>query len=580
MNPKTHHSCAEYAAMLLPGYPGSIEGWAKLISREAWQGRKRAGRGGGFEYLPSKAVQHAIEAHLQVQKCLDTRAELSEHARAGTLLGKQLREDHENAERDTKLTRSVAGLEIMARWPKLTDNQVARMLGRLEIVQAYQKWLATQQGKATIAAPYQSSENLLANGKRAYKPRKIKPGNKTLNTFAASYNTTSGNAVSKEAGTAIRKTSGRNLRRWADGFETLGLAGLLDEKDGKDRAGHGKIEDQEQIKTLVVGLLVEFPHITNKHIEDAICARFGKVLADVHATVAAAHEDGLLARPSVDAIKRFRAEWEKKHKSVYLALKNPDKWKNEQMFAFGDAAGDVTHPNYRWEIDSTPGDLMLLDPDSASGKARYSALLSVDVWGRRGKILVSKTSKAIALGSLMRRCILDWGVPERRKADNGADYQSNYLNRFFDAIGCEREDCDPFAGWQKPHVERLGRTFNHDLVELLPGYIGHSVAERKELEARASFSQRLYEKDGVLEVSMTAADFQKFCDDWCDKVYAHNPHEGLDGMTPFAKTASWDKPIKRIKDERALDVLLAPLAGSNKGQFSLQKKGIRINKDW
>ncbi|MDP2830164.1 MAG: Mu transposase C-terminal domain-containing protein [Sulfuricellaceae bacterium] len=579
MNPQTmtHADIKTIAAAL----GVSAQQAAKRANKEGWSCQEQPARGGQKRWyeitaLPSP-LQDALNAHRQIQDCIGTKADLSEHARAGRLIGSQLREEAESAARDAKLTRSVAGLEIMARWPRLTDNQVARMLGRMEVVQAYHQWFSTQQGK-TPTAPLDQAPR--SNGKKAYKPRKIRQGNKTLNTFSASYNTTGGSLVSSEARAVIQKTSGSNLRRWVEGFATLGLAGVLDEKDGKDKAGHGKIEDQPAIKELVVGLLVEFPHLSNKHIHDAICARFGNVLADVNATVSDAHEAGLIAHPSVDSVRRFRELWEKKHRSVYLALRNPDKWKNEQMLAFGDLAGDVTHPNYRWEMDSTPGDILLLDPDAASGSTRYHVIGVMDIWTRRFKMVVSKSSKSIAIGSLVRRAILDWGTPQRRKADNGADYQSNYLNRFFDAIGCEREDCAPFSGWQKAHVERGFRSFNHDLVELLPGYIGHNVAERKELEARASFSERLFDKDGVLEVSMNAAEFQQFCDNWCDKVYAHNPHAGLDGMTPFAMTAAWDKPLARIKDERALDVLLAPLAGSNKGWFSLQKKGIRINKAW
>lgn len=566
---ETHTTLSEIATALSI----SKNGAEKRARRQGWSYIEEPAKGGLRRWYPiatlPKDIQAAIKTHRLALACNRSKEELNENARAGRLIGRQLRDAHETAERDAKLKRQQAGIEIMARWPKLTDNQVARMLGRHAIVQAYSEWLKTQQGKSSAASP-----------KGVYKPRKIIPGNKTLKTFADSYNTTGGACVSKEVNALIRKISGSNLRRWVDGFARLGLAGILDEKDGKWRAGHGKVEDQEEIKTLVIGLLVEFPHITNKHIEDAICARFGARLADVNATLEEAQDAGLLARPSVTAISRFREEFLKKHGSAYLAIRDPDRWKDTQMLAFGDASGDVTHPNYRWEMDSTPGDILLVDLESASGTARYHVIGVMDVWSRRGKLLVAKSSRAVAIGSLIRRAIMDWGVPERRKADNGADYQSNYLNRFFDAIGTEREDCAPFSGWQKAHIERLFRTFNHDLVELLPGYIGHNVDERKELEARASFSERLFDKNGTLEVSMTADELQKFCDTWCESVYAHNQTAGLDGMTPFAKMATWNKPIKRIKDERALDVLLAPLAGSNKGWFSLQKKGIRINKAW
>lgn len=539
---------------------------AQRADREAWPYTEEAVRGGKRRlYDPAtlpKDVQKAVKARGQRIQAVAAaagqaadgdaaRRMLEEAARTGKLKGRELMEAAEQARADAFLNRQTAGIEILRRWPTLTPNQVKRMQARLEIVQAYQRWIEVEG---------------------------LRPGNKALNAFATTY-TTTGGGRSEETRAVIKKLSGRNLRRWVDGFAQRGLAALLDEKDGSAAAGHGKIEDQPEMREFVVGLLIEFPHIKDTAISTAIGARFGTRLAPVAASLKDARAAGLLARPEVDAIKRFRLRFIAENSSAYLALRNPDKWKNEHMVAFGDAAGDVVRPNYRWELDSTPGDVLLLDPAAPGGTARYSVLGAVDVFTRRGKLLVSKTSKSLIVGSLVRRAILDWGRPERIKHDNGSDYCAQFLQVFYDAIGTEPELCAPFSGWQKPHVERFLKTFNHDLVELLPGFIGHNVAERKEIEARASFAQRLFQKDGVLEVRMTPDDFQTFCDDWCDNVYAHNEHEGLDRRTPFQVAASWSEPVARITDERALDVLLAPLAGRN-GIFTLQKKGIKIDGDW
>ncbi len=64
---KTHYSCAELAAMRLPQYPTTERGWRDLVAREDWEGQKRAGRGGGFEYLPSRAVARLIESRPNVE---------------------------------------------------------------------------------------------------------------------------------------------------------------------------------------------------------------------------------------------------------------------------------------------------------------------------------------------------------------------------------------------------------------------------------------------------------------------------------------------------------------------------------
>ena len=537
----------------------------RRAAKEGWPYAEEVTRGGTLRLYPltdlPREVREALTTHAAhqesaalVEEMDETRKAIEDAARAGKLLGAQLSTQAEQAKRDAKLNRFTAGLEIMGRWPTLTDRQVARMQGRFELVQAYEAGLK-QQGQ--------------------------KHGTRALDAFAQTYMTTLGLGRSEETRAAIKKLSGRNLRRWVDGFRQEGLLALLDEKDGKNLTGHGKIEDQPELREFVVGVLVEFPHVKDTHLEQAIAGRFGARLAPVTWNLKQAREAGKLACPERSAIKRFRDGFQKEHASAYMALKNPDKWKNEQMLAFGNASEDAVRPNYRWEMDSTPGDLLLLEPGAANGTARYHVLGTIDVWSRRARLLVAKTSKATAIGSLVRRAILDWGRPERAKHDNGSDYCASYLDLFFDAIGTEIELCQPFSGWQKPHIERLFRTFNHDLVELLPGYIGHNVAERKELEARAAFSERLFQKDGVLPVSMTAEAFQDFCDDWCDNVYAHNAHRGLNDVTPFDRMASWAEPVARIEDERALDVLLAPLAGRNTGgYFSLQKKGIRIDSGW
>ena len=41
-----------------------------------------------------------------------------------------------------------------------------------------------------------------------------------------------------------------------------------------------------------------------------------------------------------------------------------------------------------------------------------------------------------------------------------------------------------YSGWEKPHIERFFRTLSHGLIELLPAYIGHCVADRQVIEAR------------------------------------------------------------------------------------------------
>jgi putative transposase len=69
---KTHWSAAELAALRLPGLPSTDRGVQKQAQREAWACRKRAGRGGGLEYQPPRAILALILAHQVSQTAPET----------------------------------------------------------------------------------------------------------------------------------------------------------------------------------------------------------------------------------------------------------------------------------------------------------------------------------------------------------------------------------------------------------------------------------------------------------------------------------------------------------------------------
>jgi hypothetical protein len=177
----------------------------------------------------------------------------------------------------------------------------------------------------------------------------------------------------------------------------------------------------------------------------------------------------------------------------------------------------------------------------------------------------------------MRRAILAWGVPERVKTDNGSDFRAKSTQRLFASLQIETEASTPFSPEQKGHVERSIGTLQRDLMPLLPGFIGHSVKDRKVIEERKAFSARLGESDAeAFCVELKAAELQRLCNEWAENRYAHRPHEGLGGVTPFAVAAAYPGTLKRIDDVRALDLLLAPIAGKD-GLRTVGKTGLRID---
>jgi len=341
-----------------------------------------------------------------------------------------------------------------------------------------------------------------------------------------------------------------SIARWRSELKTKGSL----RTNYGNRKGKSKIIGQSDLAQYLQSVLVTYPHIGAKTLYDGMHARFAG--------------RGEFQLPSLRAVQRWMNDWMKQNSQVFTAISNPDQWKNKFMVAHGSFSEDVSRLNQIWEFDATPADLLLAD-------GRYSLSGVIDVYSRRLKLFVTKTSKAVAVASLIRRALLDWGVPEVAKTDNGKEYTGHHITRVFASLDIEQVLCPPFQPWHKPHIERAFNTFSHDLLELLPGFIGHNVADRKELEARKSFADRLLKKNEVVELKISATELQTFCDRWCNSVYNHRNHAGLNNRTPFEMVANWTGELKRITDERALDLLLAE-APDNHGRRQVQKKGIRI----
>ncbi len=228
--------------------------------------------------------------------------------------------------------------------------------------------------------------------------------------------------------------------------------------------------------------------------------------------------------------------------------------------------------NQRWEIDSTKGDVMLSD-----GK-RHNVVAIIDVYSRRVVYHISRSSSSTAVAACLRKAILAWGVPEELVTDNGSDYVSRHITDALLGLGItQRIRPAVHPRGQAAHRAQF-QDFFHDLVELLDGYIGHDVAGRKDIEARKSFAQRLGTSGESVAVNMSPEDFQAICDRWAEDIYARDPHEGLGGKSPLKVAADWRLPVSR-PDERALDVLLSPLAGKD-GWYTVRKKGVKIDTRW
>jgi transposase InsO family protein len=261
---------------------------------------------------------------------------------------------------------------------------------------------------------------------------------------------------------------------FAEGSLVLGLGGgaveLADEGRGRDREGltrlagkygehrkgTGVIDSTPELRDLVVAMITEHPGVSAKVVMRAIRARIAEEL-----------------HPSYRTLQRWIAAWLERNKQLAMAIANPDGWRSRYQAAGGSRSQGIVRLNQRWESDGTKGDLILAD------NYRHTISGTIDVYSRRLKLHVSRTSSSSAVCSLMRRSILDWGMPEIWVTDNGADYVSRQTDRVCSGLGIERDLAPPFTPEHKPFIERAFQTFLHDLVELLPGFIGHPAQGRR-----------------------------------------------------------------------------------------------------
>lgn len=441
-------------------------------------------------------------------------------------------------------TRQAKGeAALMALVDKLTPGQRTRFDARLSIVQGWELWFVRAQ------------------------PIRKKAG---LDLYARQYNDhdlpplPQITAAVREAYPSI---SARSVERWHTDYSRDGLAGLIDKQDGHLTRDVNVFTRQPVLYSTTLALLVAKPHIKNSDMLEMLR----------HAAVDEETGEFLFEVPSIWATDRFLRAWREKHPELLLAATDPDAWKNKAMAAVGNASEDVLRLNQRWEMDATPADWMLLDPETGQ-RRRYTCSVCIDVYSRRMIVVLARTPKAQTHMFCLRLALLAWGVPEEIVTDNGKDYLARAFTLMLAELKIKHYVTNPFSPWEKPHVERGIGVMLHSILEVLPSFVGHSVAERSAIEARQTFSERLFKKDSVVELDVSPEELDAHIQNWLIGTYHQREHGGT-GQTPFAMATAWTGKVRHIDNERALDVLLMPTAAGG-GTRTLQKKGIEIERGW
>jgi len=351
---------------------------------------------------------------------------------------------------------------------------------------------------------------------------------------------------------AVKEFSARSLTRWRT-HKARGELNKLGVDKGAARRGKGKIAfgEEGKVEAFLLAEIGRNAKVTCVTLHRLIAAEFPQLAV------------------SIDTVERAVKRLKEKNKVPLAALSNPDHFKSAYRVAGTNVAVHVYRINQLWEIDASPADALTTD-------GRYSIYCCIDVFSRRMIILVTKTPRAEAVGLLVRKAIHEWGVPEIIKTDNGSDFRARFTQHLFNALEIEIEVCPPYQPQKKPHVERAIQTFQHDFCRNLPGFVGHSVADRKVIEERRAFSARLGLDDaGAFCVELSADDLQRRADAWAAQDYGTRPHSSL-GMSPFEKAAAFDGVVRRLDDPAALNVLLAPIAKGD-GTRVVTKRGVQVD---
>lgn len=540
---KTHYSCAELAALRLPDFPTTERRFRDYVERESWPFIEEKSRGrGGIKrlYAPPPAALKKIRAQEALFDRVDNPKGMD---LVMTLVSKTLQrlEDEDAAALADRQQRAEAFLRSAT---GLSEREALSLKAHSEIARVWAAWCKKNQ-------PIKRSHAFPAFA--AAWARGEVPADKAIRA-------------------AYPEFSARSLIRWVTSYERGDYGALIDHRNGSDRRGKTVFTGAPLLAAYAKNILIKRPGIKTENLHALLET----------ASIDAVTGEVLFQAPSYWQVYRFQKAWIAENSELYLQQTNPDAWKNKAMVAYGSAAEDVLRLNQRWEMDATPADWLLLDADGK--KRRYTVSCVIDNYSRRALVVVAPTPKTQTHCFALRQALLAWGVPEQIVTDNGQDYQSEHFKRVLGALGIEQRTTAPFSGEEKPHIERFIGTLNHSILETLPNFVGHNVAERKAIESRRSFAERLAKKGEIVDFAdvvdgTCSGEFlQGRINEWLAGIYEQREHGGIDA-TPFARAAAWSGEVRRINDVRSLDLLLARPAGNN-GRRTVQKKGVLLDGAW
>ena len=489
----------------LSGFPKSDRRAREKCLREDYVSRKRQA-GKGFEYhIDSLPVE--TQAHLKAQQMKQTNSPAEKQM--------QVKVEADTEQERQKKIKTKA--QNMKQFLCLSEDKQNKAYARQQVIEAY----------IAFIQPYIDAKNATAG----------------LQAFIQAYNTKA-ILTDTNAHSIVPKIAKSSLYSWKQLYQEEGLLGLVDKYKSTQQS---KIDSQPRLAEFIHALITAKPHFLKqpKSVFEAAGVK--------------ANEYGW-ELPSIGAFKRWLNTYAKKHEVELAYITNPSKYTDKYRTLFSRMYPWLDGPNQVWEFDSTPTDVEL----NVNGKLkRHSVVAAIDVYTRRVQLIVSPTSNSAAIGLLLRKCLLEWGIPEENsimRTDNGSDYVSKRTTGIFNLLELEISKAKAFSGWEKPYIERFFRTMSSTLLEKAPGYIGHSVNDRQQIEAMKTFAERIGEgkkktQQERLEMAMTPEELQSVLDKYLKYDYNHIAHD-KDGVSPYERYANSQYKKRPVGDPHILDILL------------------------
>lgn len=192
---------------------------------------------------------------------------------------------------------------------------------------------------------------------------------------------------------------------------------------------------------------------------------------------------------SVKTLQAFIENYKKQNYLEALVVeKGLDKAKSYAQPSMGNQRQAVKYRNEKWQIDSSPLDMILIDKQG--NEFRPHILSVIDVFSGRCVAMLSDTSNALSLVRLLWKAIDTMGLPECIKGDNGKDYLSNHFQSVLNKLGIFYENTPAYSGELKAFVERHFETLQHSFIANSAGAIGHDLAKRQAIEQRTPKKER------------------------------------------------------------------------------------------